>query len=69
LLFGRYHRLMVVVCEYPNCREVATFMVTIELGLLTAHNSYRMPLCDGHAEQAQTIAKQHDGIAYRLSPV
>lgn len=30
--------------------------------------SVRRRVCDRHCAQAQAIAKQHDGIAYRLRP-
>jgi len=57
---------MVVACEYPTCRETATFVVVIELGLLAGRSLFQRLLCDMHAEQAPTFAKQLDGIAYRL---
>jgi hypothetical protein len=59
---------MTVACDYPNCREIATTVVVIELGRLAGPSWIRRPLCDAHVEQAQAIAKQHDGIAYRLYP-
>jgi hypothetical protein len=52
-------------CEYPNCREVATTVIVIEFG----YGSIDRRVCSGHAAQAKTIAKQHDGIAYRLYPL
>ena len=60
---------MAVSCEYPNCCEIATMIVVVEIGRLAVHNSFRMPVCDTHAEQAPAIAKQFDGIAYRLRPL
>ena len=53
-----------VACEYPDCREIATTVIVIERG----RGSIRRLLCDTHSAQAQMIAKQHDGIAYRLYP-
>jgi hypothetical protein len=60
---------MAVACDYPNCREIATMMLVIELGRRPRRSSLRLPLCDRHAEQAQAIAWQHDAIAYRLHPI
>jgi hypothetical protein len=60
---------MVVACEYQNCREIATVVVVIELGVRAGRRSIRIPLCGAHAEGAQAIAKQHDGVAYRLRPI
>jgi hypothetical protein len=53
---------MAAPCDYPNCREVATTVVVVELG----RGSVERIVCSTHVEQAQTIAKQHGGFAYRL---
>ena len=60
---GATSDIMVVACEYPNCREIATVVIVIERGALAGRRSIRIPLCDAHAEGAQAIAKQHDGVA------
>jgi hypothetical protein len=49
-------------CDHPNCRQAATTIVLIERD----HGSVRRRVCDTHRAQAQVIARQYDGIAYRL---
>ena len=66
---GTTIEVMVVACEYPNCREIATIRIVIELAALAGRSSIGIPLCDAHAEQAQSIARRHDGVAYRLRPI
>jgi hypothetical protein len=55
---------MPVVCDYPNCDEIATTIIVIQ----RERGSIRRRLCDIHCAQAQEIARQHDGIAYHLQP-
>ena len=52
-------------CEYPNCHAPVTMILVIEFG----YGAIERRVCSRHAEQAKTIAKQHDGIAYRLFPI
>ena len=49
-------------CDHPNCRQAATTIVLIERD----HGSVIRRVCDSHSAQAQVIARQHEGIAYRL---
>jgi hypothetical protein len=53
---------MIGVCEYPNCREVATATIVIERGDIEIERH----LCDRHTERAQEITKQEGGFAYRV---
>jgi hypothetical protein len=50
------------LCDYPNCQQAATIIVLIERD----HGSILRRVGDIHSAQAQVIAHQHDGIAYRL---
>jgi len=52
-------------CDYPNCQQAATIFVLIE----SDRGSVKRRVCDTHSAQAQLIARQHDGIAYRLQSV
>jgi hypothetical protein len=56
---------MRVTCEHPDCREIATTIIVIEF----SYGSIERRVCSRHAERVKTIAKQHDGIAYRLFPL
>ena len=49
-------------CDYPNCQEAATIIVLIERD----HGSVIRRVCDIHSARAQVIARQQDGVAYRL---
>ena len=55
---------MAIACEYPNCRERAPLVVVIERD----RSSVLVRICDAHAGRAQAIARQHDGIVYRIRP-
>jgi hypothetical protein len=52
-------------CQYPNCREIVTTIVVIE----REYAPITRRVCDAHVGQAQAIAEQHGGIAYRLRPI
>jgi hypothetical protein len=56
---------MTAPCDHPNCRQAATTIILIERD----HGSVRRRVCDTHCVQAQVIARQHAGIAYRLQSV
>ena len=49
-------------CDYPNCQQAATIIVLVERD----HGSVIRRVRDIHSAQAQVIARQHDGIVYRL---
>ena len=57
---------MVVACEYPDCREIATMAVVVELGRPIGRRPITVPVCSVHVKQAQEIARLYGGIAYRL---
>ena len=51
--------------DHPNCRESATTVVRVE----RERGSVKIRVCDTHCAQAQVIARQHEGIAYRLQSI
>jgi hypothetical protein len=53
---------MTTQCQYPNCRQVAATIVVIERDSVSIERF----LCNSHRVHAQEIAKQHQGIGYRL---